>query len=134
MISKETIVTSADKTFLQLRTDIVEGIIPAGSKLSETELSTKYAVSRAVIREAINRLTSCHLVERKANVGARVVALSPEGLIQLYQVREALEGMAAPVHIMYVRNNVHVCVCTYIRTVRTAAQAEAAAAAAAAFG
>ena len=95
VISKEPIVTSADKTFLQLRTDIVEGVIPAGSKLSETELSTKYAVSRAVIREAINRLTSCHIVERKANVGARVVALTTEGLIQLYQVREALEGMAA---------------------------------------
>jgi len=87
--------TSADKTFLQLRVDIVEGAIPAGSKLSETELSTKYQVSRAVIREAINRLESCHLVERKANVGARIVSLTPEGLIQLYQVREALEGMAA---------------------------------------
>ncbi|WP_273345966.1 GntR family transcriptional regulator [Alteromonas australica] len=105
MISKETIVTSADKTFLQLRTDIVEGVIPAGSKLSETELSTKYAVSRAVIREAINRLTSCHLVERKANVGARVVALSPEGLIQLYQVREALEGMAARLAARYMSDD-----------------------------
>jgi|TARA_B100001059_G_C17777449_1_gene552149 DNA-binding GntR family transcriptional regulator len=105
VISKETIVTSADKTFLQLRTDIVEGIIPAGSKLSETELSTKYAVSRAVIREAINRLTSCHLVERKANVGARVVALSPEGLIQLYQVREALEGMAARLAARYMSDD-----------------------------
>ena len=88
-------VTSADKTFYQLRQDIVEGLIPAGSKLSETELSTKYAVSRAVIREAINRLTSCHIVERKANIGARVVELTPEGLIELYQVRESLEGMAA---------------------------------------
>lgn len=91
----EQAVTSADKTFLQLRVDIVEGNIPAGSKLSETELSTKYQVSRAVIREAINRLESCHLVERKANVGARIVSLTPQGLIQLYQVREALEGMAA---------------------------------------
>ena len=91
----EQAVTSADKTFLQLRVDIVEGAIPPGSKLSETELSTKYQVSRAVIREAINRLESCHLVERKANVGARIVSLTPEGLIQLYQVREALEGMAA---------------------------------------
>ena len=91
----EQAVTSADKTFLQLRVDIVEGAIPAGNKLSETELSTKYQVSRAVIREAINRLESCHLVERKANVGARIVSLTPEGLIQLYQVREALEGMAA---------------------------------------
>ncbi|BBO26624.1 GntR family transcriptional regulator [Alteromonas sp. I4] len=91
----EQAVTNADKTFFQLRSDIVEGDIPAGSKLSETELSTKYQVSRAVIREAINRLEACHLVERRANVGARVVSLTPAGLIQLYQVREALEGMAA---------------------------------------
>lgn len=35
------------------------------------------------------------MVERRPNVGARVVALSPEGLIELYQVRESLEGMAA---------------------------------------
>ncbi|WP_250657488.1 GntR family transcriptional regulator [Alkalimarinus coralli] len=88
-------VTSADKTFFQLRKDIVEGDIQAGSKLSETELSTKYAVSRSVIREAINRLVSCHIVERKANVGARVVSLTAEGIVDLYQIRESLEGMAA---------------------------------------
>ncbi|MEI6859978.1 MAG: GntR family transcriptional regulator [Shewanella sp.] len=88
-------VTAADKTFIRLRQDIVEGEIPSGTKLSETELSTKYAVSRAIIREAINRLASCHIVERKANIGARVVSLSNEGLIELYQVRESLEGMAA---------------------------------------
>ncbi|WP_196138200.1 GntR family transcriptional regulator [Aliikangiella sp. G2MR2-5] len=88
-------ITSADKTFIQLRRDIVEGEIPASSKLSEVELSTKYEVSRAVIREAINRLESCRLVERKPNVGARVVSLTPQGLKELYQVRESLEGMAA---------------------------------------
>ncbi len=91
----ESPVTAADKTFIQLRQDIVEGEIPSGSKLSETELSTKYGVSRAIVREAINRLESCRIVERKANVGARVVALTAEGLVDLYQVRESLEGMAA---------------------------------------
>ncbi|MCL1142440.1 GntR family transcriptional regulator [Shewanella gaetbuli] len=95
IFSQDKPVTSTDKTFILLRDDIVEGQITAGSKLSETELSTKYAVSRAVIREAINRLEACHIVERKANVGARVVALTPEGLLELYQVRESLEGMAA---------------------------------------
>jgi DNA-binding GntR family transcriptional regulator len=88
-------VTASDKTFFQFRKDIVEGVIVAGTKLSETELSTKYSVSRAIIRESINRLETCHLVERKANVGARVVSLTKEGLIELYQVRESLEGMAA---------------------------------------
>jgi len=95
VLTSEVPITSADKTFIQLRKDIVEGVISAGSKLSETELSTNYSVSRAVIREAINRLEACHLVERKANVGARVVALTQEGLVELYQVRESLEGMAA---------------------------------------
>ncbi len=91
----ERAVTSADKTFLLLRKDIVEGVIASGSKLSEAELAANYLVSRAVIREAINRLESCHLVERKANVGARVVNITTDGLMEIYQVRAALEGMAA---------------------------------------
>lgn len=89
------VITAADKTFIRLRDEIVEGSISAGTKLSELELSTKYEVSRAVIRESLNRLETCYLVERKANVGARVVSLSSEGLLELYQVRESLEGMAA---------------------------------------
>jgi len=91
----EQAVTSSDKTFQQLRSDIVEGGIVAGSKLNEAELASRYSVSRAVIREAINRLETCHLVERKPNVGAKVVELSAQGLKELYQVRQALEGMAA---------------------------------------
>jgi DNA-binding GntR family transcriptional regulator len=88
-------ITSTDKIFIAIRSDIVEGVIQAGSKLSEAELSTIYGVSRAVVREAINRLENVSLVERKPNVGARVVTLTHRGLVQLYQVREALEGMAA---------------------------------------
>jgi len=88
-------VTNTDKTFLQLRKEIVEGEIVAGTKLSEPELSSTYKVSRAVIREALNRLETCHLVKSKANVGAKVVSLSHQGLVELYQVRESLEGMAA---------------------------------------
>jgi len=88
-------ITSSDKAFMAIRADIVEGVIVPGSKLSETELSTKYKVSRALIREAINRLENASLVERKANIGARVVTLSEQGLLHVYQVREALEGMAA---------------------------------------
>jgi len=34
------------------------------------------------------------LIERKANVGSRVVECSIEGLLEIYVVREALEGMA----------------------------------------
>ncbi|MFC3092635.1 GntR family transcriptional regulator [Alteromonas sediminis] len=88
-------ITHADRTFVALRNAIVEGEILAGSKLNEAELAHRYEVSRAVIREAINRLSTCNLIERRPNVGARVVTLSYDGLIHLYAVREALEGMAA---------------------------------------
>lgn len=91
----ETPITASDKTFIAMRTDIVNGVIAAGGKLNESELSTKYEVSRAIIRESINRLENANLVERKANVGAKTVTLTLEGLIELYQVRESLEGMAA---------------------------------------
>jgi len=87
--------TVADRVFDQLRRAIVEGDIPAGSKLSEPVLAERFAVSRGPLREAMRRLESTHLLERRANVGARVVALTRERLMELYEVREALEGMAA---------------------------------------
>lgn len=88
-------VTIADRVFSRLRKAIVEGQIPAGSKISEPELATEYGISRGPLRDAMGRLEACHLVERRANVGARVVSLSQEDLLELYLLREALEGMAA---------------------------------------
>ena len=86
--------TASDKVFVDIRQAIVEGEIAQGSKISEPELSKKHQVSRATLREALNRLESCHLIERKANVGCRVISLTPEKLDEIYQVRSALEGLA----------------------------------------
>ncbi|WP_114764906.1 GntR family transcriptional regulator [Vibrio rhodolitus] len=74
---------------------IVSGEFPSGSKISEPELAKHYQVSRGPLREAIMRLEGLGLIERVAHVGARVITLSPEKLVELYAVREALEGMAA---------------------------------------
>lgn len=87
-------VTTADKVFETLQFDIVEGHIESGSKISEPELAKKFQVSRSTLREALNRLEKCHLIERKANVGSRVVECTTTGLLEIYLVREALEGMA----------------------------------------
>lgn len=92
--TQTTAITTADKVFQQLQHAIVEGTIAAGSKISEPELSKQYDVSRATLREALNRLEKCHLIERKPNVGSRVVECTIQGLLEIYEVREALEGMA----------------------------------------
>lgn len=88
-------VTLAERVYAQLRQAIVEGEIVAGSKISEPELASTYGISRGPLREAIGRLEGCHLVERRANVGARVVTLTQSDLMELYLLRESLEGLAA---------------------------------------
>ncbi|MTW22293.1 FCD domain-containing protein [Allochromatium palmeri] len=87
--------TIADRLFDQLRKAIVEGEIPPGSKISEPVLAARYGISRGPLREAMRRLESSSLVERKPNVGARVIRLSSEQLLEIYVIREALEGLAA---------------------------------------
>lgn len=88
-------VTIADKLFLDLRRAILEGEIPAGKKISEPELASAYGVSRGSLREAIGKLENCNLVTRKPNIGARIIGFSTEQLLEIYQIREATEGMAA---------------------------------------
>jgi DNA-binding GntR family transcriptional regulator len=87
--------TLADRVFARLQDDIVLGALKPGSKLGETELATRYGVSRGPLREAIRRLESRKLLERIPHVGTRVASLQASDLIEIYRVREALEGMAA---------------------------------------
>lgn len=86
--------TISDSLFHQLQTAIIKGEMRAGSKISEPELARKFGVSRAPLREAIRRLEGQKLVERQAHVGARVVSLSLQELVEISYMREALEGMA----------------------------------------
>ncbi len=87
--------TIAERVFAQIQKAIVEGEIAPGSKLSEPELARTYGISRGPLREAMGQLEARSLLTRRPNVGARVVTLSSEQLLEIYRVREALEGMAA---------------------------------------
>ncbi len=94
-ITVASIETTADRVFQRLQKAIVEGEIATGSKLSEPVIAKEYGVSRAPLREALSRLEHTNLVERKPNVGCRVISLSREHLVEVYQIRESLESLAA---------------------------------------
>jgi len=79
----------------QLSNAIVQGEIPQGSKISEPELAKQYGVSRGPLREAIVKLEGLGLVTRTANIGARVIELNIQDMLDTFSMREALEGMAA---------------------------------------
>lgn len=93
--SNEANMTLADRVFAQIQDAIVKGQLKAGVKMSEAELTTRYGVSRGPLREALRRLEARKLLTRIPHVGVRVVELTIDDVLQMYQVREVLEGMAA---------------------------------------
>lgn len=86
--------TRADEAFRQIRAAIVSGEIAPGSKISEASLANQYGISRGPLREAIRRLEGSKLVQIQANVGAKVISLDVPQAIEIYEIREALEGLA----------------------------------------
>lgn len=86
--------TLSEHVFRKIQGAIVRGEIPPGTKISEPELARTYGISRGPLREAIHRLEGQKLLVRVPHVGARVVSLTPAELIELYEIRESLEGMA----------------------------------------
>ncbi len=79
----------------QLEEGIISGRLAPGSKLSEQGLARMLGVSRGPLREAMRRLEGRKLIVRVPNIGARVAQLSGKDLIELLEIRESLEGLAA---------------------------------------
>ena len=87
--------TIADRTYEQLKNDIVSGVLTQGSKIVEEELARKYGISRGPLREAIHRLKGSNLIVTVPHAGSRVVTLTQQMMSEIYEVRESLEGMSA---------------------------------------
>ncbi|MBU3577676.1 GntR family transcriptional regulator [Polynucleobacter sp. UK-Kesae-W10] len=83
-----------EATFQKLRSLLVEGKIPPGSKLNERELAESLNVSRTPIREAIRRLAADGLVELIANRGAIALQLSLDDVVNTFDVIADLEGFS----------------------------------------
>jgi DNA-binding GntR family transcriptional regulator len=82
---------------MRLRSAILSGELPAGSKLVEAELAEMFATSRGPVREAVRELVREGLVvefDRRGNV---VSTLDASDLTEVYGVREGLEVSAAQV-------------------------------------
>ena len=82
------------RVYDHLRDEIMGGRLAPGTELSEVALSRELAVSRGPIREAMGRLAAEGLVTVRPRRGVEVRSITPEELIESYQVREALEVLA----------------------------------------
>lgn len=87
-------VSLADQVFERLESEILSGKYQRGEILTEMKLCADMGVSRTPIREAIRRLEQEHLIEYSPK-GVVVVGIAEQDLRDIYDIRLALEGLAA---------------------------------------
>ncbi|NOV23952.1 FCD domain-containing protein [Cupriavidus necator] len=77
-----------------VREDIINGKLPAGSKLRLKELAEHYQAGVIPLREALSRLCTTGFVLAIDQKGFRVAELSPEELLDITRVRQQIETSA----------------------------------------
>jgi DNA-binding GntR family transcriptional regulator len=75
--------------------EIATGKLLPGTRLDEVDLATRFGVSRTPIREALRLLLGEGLVENRPPRGAVVAQVTPQRLIEMFEVMAELEGMCA---------------------------------------
>ncbi len=83
------------RAYDEIRRRILEGEFIPASPISEYQLAAELNFSRTPVREALKRLGEEGLVWSIPNKGTFVTELSAQDIMEIYQVREGLEGMAA---------------------------------------
>ena len=84
-----------DQVYDILKKRIIFRQIESGKKINEEDLAKSLGVSRTPIRETLLRLEHEGIVKIIPRRGAFVVSQSKEKVIDLFQVREVLEGLIA---------------------------------------
>ena len=85
----------ADQVYTVIRAAILQGEMPAGTRLRVRDLAAQVGTSVMPVREAIRRLEEAGLAERSPHKGAVVKGLTLPELVHVYDVRRMLEVEAA---------------------------------------
>lgn len=84
-----------DFAYVALRDEIRSGRLNPGDRLLETEIAERLGVSRTPVREALKRLESDGIATFGQPRGLTVTKLSHNQILELYAMREVMEGAAA---------------------------------------
>ncbi len=84
-----------EMVYEELKLQILTGGIVPGTRMMEVELAEEMGVSRTPIREAIRKLEKEGLVTIEPRRGAYASRISTEDMVEILEVRQDLEGLAA---------------------------------------
>ncbi|MBS1858096.1 MAG: GntR family transcriptional regulator [Acidobacteria bacterium] len=82
------------KAYQHIRTKLFSGEVAPGEILSEENLSSEIGISRTPVREAMGQLVAEGFLDREAGRGTSVRRLSRADVVELFELREALEAYA----------------------------------------
>ena len=77
----------------QIEEEIATGVLIPGSRLDEIALAQRFGVSRTPVREALFQLASIGIVDMRPRRGAIVPDVSPQRLVEMFDVMSELEAM-----------------------------------------
>ncbi len=86
-------VNVSDMIYDKIISDFLNNKIDFGEKLVETDYAEKLEVSRTPLREAIKKLEHDGIIIRLLNGRLKFLDFTKENLIELYNIRVALENM-----------------------------------------
>lgn len=84
-----------ERAYRALLDAIASGALAPGARFTQEELAARLAVSRQPVLQALRLLKKEGLVEDAPGRGLRVTPLDGAALLQVYQVRGALDALAA---------------------------------------
>ena len=84
-----------EMVFSKLEEEILSGKLARGEALGEIALSKRLGVSRTPVRGALHRLAEEGLAQILPNRGATVLGINMDDLVDIYNIRERLEGLAS---------------------------------------
>lgn len=104
VLGQERNVPKTAEPYRKLRRIILSGEIPRGEPLVERSVADLLRVSRTPVRETIRRLEKEGLVRIVEGKGAFVADYTIEDVIEIFQVREGLEPIAARLGCSHIRS------------------------------
>ncbi|CAM5508899.1 hypothetical protein STENM223S_03073 [Streptomyces tendae] len=87
--------SKSDLAYAELREQILDGSLPAGSRLAQYDLADSLNMSITPLREAIRRLSSEGLLTVDTHRDVRVSTMTADEARQLFEVRLSLDPTAA---------------------------------------
>ncbi|WP_425403696.1 GntR family transcriptional regulator [Hwanghaeella sp.] len=84
-----------DQVYQLVVDEICDGVLPAGAHLVQERLAERFGVSRQPVQQAIALLKADGLIEEVGKRGMQVASLDLPAMRHHYQLRGALDGLAA---------------------------------------